>query len=108
MTGRLCRSSRAVIVAIRSRFPVPGSLLPPTLLLLGIDLGGTSVKLGIADATGSPRARAIIATEPTRGSDDVIDRIAQAARALIEQTGSVAACGIGVPAELDASRRRLV
>jgi len=93
-------------------FPVPCSLFPfpfpPTLLLLGIDLGGTSVKLGVANGAGSPCARATIATVPARGSDDAIARIAQAARALIEQTGSVTACGIGVPGELDASKRHLI
>jgi glucokinase len=75
---------------------------------LGIDLGGTSVKLGICDGRGSIRARATIATEVERGSDDAIARIAAAALALIEQIGGVVASGIGAPGELDVDRRRLV
>ena len=75
---------------------------------LGIDLGGTSVKLGVCDDAGTVRGRSVIATEVERGSDDAIARIAQAARALIDETGAIVACGIGAPGELDADRRRLV
>jgi glucokinase len=78
------------------------------MLFLGIDLGGTTVKLGICDPDGSPRARATIATEPARGSDESIARIADAARALVESVGPATACGIGVPGELDTTRRVLV
>jgi glucokinase len=80
----------------------------PSDLCLGIDIGGTSVKLGVADAAGAPRARATIAADATRGSDDTIQRITRAAEALIEKAGAIAACGIGAPGELDSSRRRLV
>jgi glucokinase len=80
----------------------------PTELFLGIDIGGTSVKLGVTDAAGAPRARSTIATDAARGSDDAIRRIAQAAQALTEKAGAIAACGIGAPGELDSPRRRLV
>ena len=106
--GCLCRSRHPFILATSSPFPVPGSRSPLTDLLLGIDLGGTSVKLGVCDATGAPRARSSVATEPERGSDDAIGRIAETARALIAQSGGARACGIGAPGELDAARRRLV
>src|SRR5690348_13582153 len=75
---------------------------------LGIDLGGTSVKLGICDGRGAVRAHARIATEVERGSDYAIARITHAARALIDSTATVAACGIGVPGEIDIGRRLLV
>lgn len=75
---------------------------------LGIDLGGTTVKLGMCDPDGSPRGRATIATEPARGSDETIARIADAARALVDSVGPATACGIGAPGELDASRRVFV
>jgi glucokinase len=79
-----------------------------TTLHLGIDLGGTSVKLGVVDAQGSPRAHSTIATEAARGPGDAIERIARAAGELMERIGPVATGGIGAPGELDAERRRLV
>ena len=78
------------------------------MLFLGIDLGGTTVKLGITDSDGTPIARRTIDTEVARGSDDAIARIAIAAGELIDDSGAIAACGIGAPGELDANRRYLV
>ena len=77
-------------------------------MLLGIDLGGTSVKLGVTDGSGSPVARRTIDTEVERGSDDAIARIATAADELIEHTGPISACGVGAPGELDVQRRHLL
>jgi len=74
---------------------------------LGIDLGGTTVKLGICDADGVVRARASLDTEVERGPDDAMARIAHAARALVAG-GRVDACGAGVPGEIDRDRRVLV
>jgi glucokinase len=78
------------------------------MLFLGIDLGGTTVKIGICDAEGAILARTCIASEVDRGSDDVIGRITTVAEKLIESTGPVAVCGIGAPGELDLQRRHLV
>ena len=88
----------------------PPSLVPRLLTdtYLGIDLGGTAVKLGICNARGSVQARATIATQVERGSDDAIARIARAARELIDATEPVAACGIGAPGEIDRNRQQLV
>jgi len=66
------------------------------------------VKLGVSDDAGAPLARATIATDAARGSEDTIGRIARAARELIAHTGPVGSGGIGAPGELDATRRRLV
>jgi glucokinase len=77
---------------------------PPAYL--GIDLGGTSVKLGICEAR-TVRARTSIPTDVERGSDDAIARIAHSAQRLIDQDGPVTACGIGVPGELNTARDRL-
>lgn len=75
---------------------------------LGIDLGGTAIKLGICDADGVVRARAVIDTEVERGPDDALARVAAAAKRSIADAGRVDACGVGVPGELDAARRLLV
>jgi glucokinase len=78
------------------------------MFFLGIDLGGTAVKIGICDASGRVVSTACIATDAERGSDDVTARIASAARELIGSTGPVAACGVGAPGELDLQRRHFV
>jgi glucokinase len=77
-------------------------------LYLGIDLGGTSVKLGVCGASGESRGRLSIPTEPARGPEDVVGRIGQAAARLMAQTGRAAACGSGVPGPLDLERRLLI
>jgi glucokinase len=78
------------------------------MLFLGIDLGGTAVKLGIADAEGKVIERRTIDTEVERGPDDAIARIAIAAGDLIDDNGAIAACGIGAPGELDTERRHFL
>ena len=76
--------------------------------LLGIDLGGTTIKIGICSDSGSPVRRASIDTSAERGSDDAIARIATAARALVSEVGTITACGIGAPGELDRDRQHVV
>jgi glucokinase len=92
-------------------------MLPLTLSLtsrlvtdayLGIDLGGTAVKLGVCGADGTVLGRSVIAAEVDRGSDDAIARIADEARALLRSAGPAVACGIGAPGELDRDRRLVV
>jgi glucokinase len=77
-------------------------------MLLGIDLGGTSAKLGLCDDRGQVIARRTIDTDPQRGPDDTLNRMAIAARELIDEAGSVDACGIGAPGELDLGRQHLI
>jgi glucokinase len=81
-----------------------------TDLYLGIDVGGTSVKLGVCDADGQVRSRRRIATEPARGPGDTVDRIAASARALLAEGDHAPprACGVGAPGPLDAERRALL
>ena len=78
-----------------------------TTAFLGIDLGGTSVKLGVCEADGAVRRSAVIPTAPERGAKDTIARIAAAARNIVG-ANTIAACGVGAPGELDVTRRRLV
>src|SRR4029453_15719425 len=74
---------------------------------LGIDLGGTNVKIGVCDGGGTAIRRTKIATEPHRGPHDVIARIAQAARPLIRESDPVAAWGVCAPGGLDLARQPL-
>ena len=76
-------------------------------LFLGIDLGGTNTKIGLCDATGSSKGSVSVPTNPERGPQDTIDRIAGAAAAFMAQGGQAQACGSGVPGPLDLPRTTL-
>ncbi len=73
--------------------------------LVGIDLGGTQLRVAVADDAG--RLRTIIRepTEARRGRDHVIDRIVDAVQKALEQDGTptrkVAALGLGMPGPVD-------
>lgn len=75
-----------------------------TDLFLGVDIGGTNVKIGVCTAAGEVRGSVSIPTESARGPKDVIDRIGAAAEGLQKKTGRARACGSGVPGPLDLER----
>lgn len=77
-------------------------------LHLGIDVGGTTVNLGVCAGDGIVRGRLTVPTDAARGPDDTITRIIGAAQGLILDHGPVATCGIGMPGELDPARQRFV
>ncbi len=76
-------------------------------LLLGVDLGGTSVKLGTCDERGRVKDSATIPTRAKRGPRAVVADIADAARGL-RGFGATKACGIGAPGPLDVRRTRVL
>lgn len=79
-----------------------------TDLFLGIDLGGTFVKLGVCTAKGEVKGTLSIPTNPQRGPEDTVRRIGEAADTLQKKTGRVKACCSGVPGPLDLERRILL
>ncbi|HYE99520.1 MAG TPA: ROK family protein, partial [Planctomycetota bacterium] len=79
-----------------------------TDLFLGVDLGGTYVKLGVCSADGQTRAKTSIPTEAARGPEDTARRIAQAVAGLTARTGPLVSCAAGVPGPLDLDRRILM
>jgi len=68
---------------------------------IGIDLGGTNLKLGLVSADGQILDRLTTPTEADEGPDHVLQRMAQAVRDLATQAGielgKVAAVGVGAP-----------
>lgn len=76
-------------------------------LYLGVDVGGTGVKIGVCTAEGKIKGSLSIPTEAARGPKDTCDRIAAAAEALQKKTGRVRACGSGVPGPLALDRKIL-
>lgn len=77
-------------------------------LFLGVDLGGTFVKLGVCTADGTPKGTLSIPTRPDRGPEDTVQRIGEAAETLQKKTGRVKAVCAGVPGPLDLERRVLM
>lgn len=76
--------------------------------LLGVDLGGTDVKLGILSLEGKIIDQAKTPTLSDRGAEDVIRRIAQACDDLLKQNSlersNIRAIGFGSPGPLSPSR----
>lgn len=64
---------------------------------VGIDLGGTMVKVGALDVDGVPRESSSFASQLERGPADLARRMAAAARAL----GTAGSIGLAVPGLLD-------
>ena len=64
---------------------------------IGVDMGGTAVKIGAFGPDGSMLDKTVIPTKPERGKDRVFDDIASAVRGLAEKNAlCLADCGIGI------------
>jgi glucokinase len=74
-------------------------------LYVGIDLGGTNLKLGLVSADGRMIGRLSSPTEAVRGPDHVLDRMAEAVRDVAKLAGvplaDIAAVGCACPGILD-------
>lgn len=74
-------------------------------LYVGIDVGGTNIKLGIVDNHGGTLAFRSIATEAKSGPEDAAIRIGRALQELIVEAGAVrsdlARAGLATPGPMD-------
>jgi glucokinase len=70
---------------------------------IGIDLGGTNLKLALLDGENHIAARLTVPTGGAEGHGAVIERMIEGARSLLAQNSdiSVAGIGIGVPGDVD-------
>lgn len=66
------------------------------MLRIGIDIGGTSAKLGMVDAAGRVLRRAQVSTGPQLPAEALVDRLA-ASVAQLRQGADAAALGIAAP-----------
>lgn len=86
------------------------SACPP--FFLGIDVGGTSIKLGVVDDQGRPLGRTQIPTEEEQGPLSAVQRVRQAAEKMLATAGlnlsDLAAAGLCVPGTLDIPRGRFL
>lgn len=68
---------------------------------LGVDVGGTNIKIGLVDQRGQTLGTASISTRAIEPAQQAIDRSAEAGRRIAEAAGvawsDVAAAGLGVP-----------
>jgi len=71
--------------------------------LVGIDLGGTSIKAGVLDEHGRILAREGARTEVERGAEHVLSKLVEIARALGAEHG----LGIGSPGLIDRAAGRI-
>src|SRR2546421_7844965 len=75
------------------------------MAFVGVDLGGTQLRVAVADDRGNLRTVVRRATEAARGRDHVIKRIVDAVKEAVEEDGTpprrVRALGIGLPGPVD-------
>ena len=74
-------------------------------LFVGIDVGGTNIKIGLVDNAGRTLAYHSIPTKSERGPEDATQRIAEGVDHLLEQAGvakkDVARLGLATPGTMD-------
>lgn len=74
-------------------------------LLIGVDLGGTNMRMGMVTSDGRMVHRLILPTRVTLGLDKVVERIIKAIQEVINQTivpgNQIKGIGIGSPGTID-------
>ncbi len=72
---------------------------------LGIDIGGTNIKIGVVDDSGNVLGHTKIKTEEEKGPADAATRVRMATDKLLEELGltlsDIAAAGAGAPGTMD-------
>ncbi len=81
-------------------------------LNIGVDIGGTNIKLGLIDSDGRILHQTKTPTVPERGSDAIIASIVSALKELLQEASlhpeDLTSIGIGVPGTADASTGTVV
>lgn len=70
---------------------------------IGVDVGGTFIKLGVVDEHGTILAQHHVDTNADAGPDDVLRRIGQQVSSLLDEHGdAIRSVGLGVPGVINA------
>jgi glucokinase len=79
-------------------------------VVAGVDLGGSSAKIGIVDRGGAVRARDRVAIDARAGFDDIFAPVAAALASLAAASGEgrLAGIGVGTPGFIDAGSGTVV
>jgi glucokinase len=75
-----------------------------TNFAIGVDLGGTNLRIAAVDGTGNILEKITTGTESSRARDRVIDEMCSAARTLALKysgSGTLAGIGVGIPGIID-------
>lgn len=79
---------------------------------LGIDLGGTNIKIGVVDDAGGAVTHTSIPTRPEEGSASGLDRMCEAGRFVVQQAGltmqDIHSVGVGSPGPMDLKKQVLI
>ena len=75
---------------------------------VGVDVGGTNIKVGVVDNQGRPMSWLSIQTQVERGPDDAVGRMCDAMSRAIEQSGvpreQIVRVGLGTPGTMDIAK----
>ena len=81
-------------------------------LFLGVDVGGTSTKIGLVDNVGKTLGYTVIDTEEPRGPADAMQRVVAASKGMLSSLGltfeAVARVGLGTPGSQDIPKGMLI
>lgn len=95
-------TSRPIVAVSNAKLP----------LFLGIDVGGTGIKIGVVDDHGQTLGYTSIETQEPRGPADAMKRVAIATTELLSSIGlkanAVARAGLGTPGSQDIARGMLI
>ncbi len=76
-------------------------------LLVGIDVGGTNIKIGLVDDLGRTLAYRTLPTEPEKGAEDAARGMSDCFRQMVQETGldvqDVVRAGLATPGPMDLS-----
>lgn len=79
---------------------------------LGVDVGGTSIKIGLVDDDGATLGFVSIPTEEPKGPANAMGRVAEATASLLQQVGlpreRIARVGLGTPGSQDIPKGMLI
>ncbi|MGL5098100.1 MAG: ROK family protein, partial [Planctomycetia bacterium] len=88
----------------------PTDAKPP--FFLGIDLGGTNIKVGVVDDAGRALSSVSQPTEADKGPENGVARICETARQAVMAAGltlsDIAAVGVGSPGPMDLREQILI
>src|SRR6059058_6183121 len=76
-----------------------------SLLFVGLDVGGTTMKAGVVDDAGRPLSAVSLPTEAHRGQEFGLGRMCETIRAAVRAAGldleQIAAVGVATPGTMD-------
>src|SRR5690242_18282930 len=89
---------------VSSEPPIPDTRHPTPALAIGVDIGGTSIKLGVVDLVKGKILRETSFKTPNVTARETASMIGKHINILIHQHPDITAIGIGVPGAMNMER----